>query len=382
MNKLLSKMDKQLLFMTILMFSFGLVMILSASSVKAAVAGNPYSVFLKQASSLLICIVASFFVLKMPTKNYKQFSSLAIYFIIGALLFVFSYGTLVNSARSWIDLGFYNFQPSEFSKTILIVYFGVYYYKNKDSTSYLVVFKPLIFAIVICYLTFAQPDFGTMCIIFIIVAMLFFAIPIDKKFKRQSVQLITGAVVVILLGFIISGHNPFTSGQIKRLQFLQPCQRYTESTGYQVCNGFIAINNGGLTGVGLGNSTQKYLYLPEAYTDFIFPVIVEELGLIVGIVIILIYAYIIIRIIRIARRSYNLMGSIIAYGVAVYVGAHVIVNLVGVLGILPLTGVPLPFLSYGGSYALNLSVCLTIVQRIEIENKKHIQLSTLKEGNL
>ncbi|MDD2470213.1 MAG: FtsW/RodA/SpoVE family cell cycle protein, partial [Bacilli bacterium] len=110
------------------------------------------------------------------------------------------------------------------------------------------------------------------------------------------------------------------------------------------------------------------------------PVILEEIGLIAGIGIIIIYIIILMRIMKIAFRSYNLMGSIIAYGTAVYIFLHVFINLVGVLGLLPLTGVPLPFLSYGGSYALNLSILLALVQRVEIENKQKMRKKILMQG--
>ena len=136
-----------------------------------------------------------------------------------------------------------------------------------------------------------------------------------------------------------------------------------------MCNGYIAINNGGLTGIGLGNSTQKYLYLPYPYTDFIFAVIVEELGLVVGILIILSYLYLLYRILKIGRDSYTNRGALLCYGVAVYMFLHVIVNLMGLFGLMPMTGVPLPFMSYGGSFTLCLMVSLAIVQRVNIENK-------------
>lgn len=377
MKKLLSKADKPLLFLTVVMFAFGLLMIFSASSVKAAVAGNPYSVFIKQAITLAICAVASIIAILTPLRNYKKLAPFALYFIIGALFLVFSYGAIINSVRSWIDIGFYNFQPSEFAKIILIIYFGVYYQKYKDATSLFVVYKPLLYGLTICALTFLQPDFGTMCIIAGIVGILFMALPIHKEYKKRAFQIVAGGILVIALFLVINNRQAFTGYQINRFNFLNPCQRYTQSTGYQVCNGFIAINNGGLTGVGLGNSTQKFLYLPAAYTDFIFPVIIEELGLVTGILIILVYVYMLYRIVRIARRSSSIMGSIIAYGVAIYMLLHIFINLSGVLGLLPLTGVPLPFLSYGGSYALNLAVALAIVQRIEIENNIYLQKSML-----
>ena len=114
-----------------------------------------------------------------------------------------------------------------------------------------------------------------------------------------------------------------TNYRLNRFVYTIPCDRYEENSGYQVCNGYIAIDNGGLFGVGIGNSTQKHLYLPESYTDFIFPVIVEELGLIVGIIILLIYAYIIYRILLIAKKTYSLAHGLICYGVAAYIFIHI-----------------------------------------------------------
>ena len=169
--------------------------------------------------------------------------------------------------------------------------------------------------------------------------------------------------------------------QKDRFNFLKPCTRYQEASGYQVCNGYIAINNGKLLSVSPGNSQQKYLYLPEAFTDFIFPIIVEEFGLIPGIVIILIYMVIIYRCLLLAKRCVNIGNALICYGVGCYIFLHVAINLVGVLGLLPLTGVPLPFLSYGGSFALSLSIAISLVQRISIENYNYLQKKVLsKEG--
>ena len=153
-----------------------------------------------------------------------------------------------------------------------------------------------------------------------------------------------------------------------RLTYKEPCTRYTEDTGYQVCNGFIAINNGGLFGKGLGNSSQKYLYLPEAHTDFIFPIMVEELGLVFSIFFIIGYMFIIYRILRIAKTSVNLRNSIICFGVAMYLFLHILVNFLGILALIPLTGVPVPFLSYGGSFTVNLILCMFIVERVAVEN--------------
>ncbi len=378
MKKLLAKTDKKLLIITIILALFGLLMIFSASSAKAAVYGNPYSVFIKHAITLAICMLGSVIIISIPTNTYQKFINLALYIIILALIFIFTYGVVINSTKRWIDFGFYNFQPSEFAKVILIVYLGTYYAKYQKDNSYLVLLKPLLYGALICFLIFMQPDFGTMFIIFSMMSFIFLSLPINKKIKNKIIQIAFGALLISFLFFLSNGQQFFKTGQADRFKFLNPCQRYKEKSGYQVCNGFIAINNGGLWGVGLGNSTQKFLYLPAAYTDFIFPVIVEELGLLVGLLIILLYIFILYRIFRIAKRSYNLRGAIIAYGIGVYILLHIVINLAGVLGIMPLTGVPLPFLSYGGSYIFNLTIALAIVQRIEIENNTYRRRNLLK----
>ncbi len=156
---------------------------------------------------------------------------------------------------------------------------------------------------------------------------------------------------------------------MSRLEFKNPCNRYSENTGYQVCNGFIAIHNGGLLGMGLGNSTQKYLYLPEAHTDFIFPILVEELGLLVGGLVIIGYGVILYRILKIAKMADNPRGSILAYGTFLLILFHLLVNFMGILALIPLTGVPVPFLSYGGSYTINILLMTFVVQRVAIETK-------------
>ena len=159
---------------------------------------------------------------------------------------------------------------------------------------------------------------------------------------------------------------------LNRLNYVNPCDRYQKESGYQVCNGFIAIDNGGLTGVGIGNSTQKYLYLPASHTDFIFPIIVEELGVILSTLIIIGYMFIAYSIFDIATKCYNLRNSLICFGIGVYFLVHIFINLGGVLGLIPLTGIPLPLLSYGGSSLLAMFIAFSIVQRICAENK-HIK---------
>ncbi|MEG0995182.1 MAG: FtsW/RodA/SpoVE family cell cycle protein, partial [Bacilli bacterium] len=221
-------------------------------------------------------------------------------------------------------------------------------------------------AIIIFSLIFIQPDLGTAVIFLGIVATLFFISPVHKKIKNQT---FLAALMLIVFGALIltnSGAKIFQDRQLERLNFKNPCSRLL-STGDQVCNGYIAINNGGLGGVGLGNSTQKYLYLSEPYTDFIFAIIVEELGFIIGAVIIILEGLVLWRIIKIGKNSYTNRGALMCYGICVYIFLHIIINLGGLLGLIPLTGVPLPFMSYGGSFTLCLMISIAIVERVAVE---------------
>lgn len=373
MIKVLRKIDKPLFFTTVIMFIFGLIMIFSSSYVKAITSlDNAYYYLIRQSVILLVCLNVFLFLINIPTIKYKKNYKFILYLSIGLLVSLYFVGITVNGAKSWLPLPFFNFQPSELSKIAIIIYMAYYYDKFKNNKdNHIITLKPFIFVVIIFLLIASQPDLGSALINIIIAFLLFLAVPLLPNVKKKVFKYGVYTLIFVLIGIIIlllTGKSGLYEYQLQRFNFLNPCQRYTEvGTGYQVCNGYIAINNGGLFGVGIGNSTQKYLYLPESYTDFIFPVIVEELGLIVGIIILLVYAYIIYRILYIAKKTYTLAHGLICYGVAAYIFVHIFINLVGVLGLLPLTGVPLPFLSYGGSYALCLTISLTIVQRINVE---------------
>ncbi len=375
MKKIFPNMNFLLLILMVIYSLFGLLMIFSASSVAAVlryeVPTNYF--FIRQLIWVILGYIAGIVVLYIPTKLYRFGSKIAMYCILFLLSFIFAAGFVAGGAQSWYDMGFLNFQPTELAKLVLIVYLAVYYHRvasKKKITLWNLIF-PIIIAVAIFILIAAQPDFGGAFIIFVITALIFFSLPIGKKHKATIYKVGFGGVVMLGVALLCFGQNIFHSYQISRiLNFTEPCQKYSEDTGYQVCNGYIAIHNGGLTGVGLGQSTQKYLYLPEAHTDFIFPIICEELGLIVGILVVLGYFIMLFLILGIAKDTDCLRNSILAYGIFAYLLAHILINLLGVLGLIPLTGVPLPFLSYGGSYNLCVIVSFFILQRINVENKE------------
>ena len=371
MKEYFKKMDKVLFFFMIIYTILGLVMIFSASSITAVLYNRvAESYFFKKQSIFVLAawIMGLGFVLKFPTSKYRKLAPLGMILIVGALFLLIPYGKITNSAKSWYDLGAFSFQPSEFVKSIMIVYLAVYYEKIilKKNLEIKTIIIPYILVLAACGLIAYQPDLGTAVIVAGIAGLLFLALPIrTKEMKEMKKWAVVTAIVVVI--FILFGGSFLNSEQLDRLTYKDPCTRYTEKTGYQVCNGFIAISNGGLFGVGLGNSTQKYLYLPEAHTDFIFPIICEELGAIVGALIIMGFAIILWRLLKIASNAGTIRGSIIAYGTFCYILLHLVINFMGILALIPLTGVPVPFLSYGGSFYINLMFLLFLNQRVVIE---------------
>ena len=373
MREKISKLDKPLLISTLVLFIFGVIMILSASSMESYMRYNysPYHYFFRELIFLLIGSIGFIFTIIFPTKNYRKLDKLLLFGAIIALGGLLAYGYAANNAVSWYKIGPVTIQPSEFTKIILIIYMAVYYDKNrKNLDNQWVIIKPILFAIVIVALIAIEPDLGTGIIVMLITLMMFYAVPIDKKNRSIFNKIFIGGIAIVILLLITAGTRLLKSYQLERFNFLDPCERYQEESGYQLCNSLIAFKNGGITGQGLGNSTQKYLYLPESYTDFIFAIVVEEWGLIVGIAVLLIYLLILFRIIKIARKANNLRNSLIAYGVFCYILIHIMINLLGITGLMPLTGVPLPFLSYGGSYAICMMIAMGLVQRVSIESYK------------
>ena len=365
-----TKLDKPLLLVTIIFIVFGLIMVLSASSMASYMRYNNsiYYYFIRQGIFDLIGLIAFLIALYLPTKFFKKISPLLMAILLISLFGLTIYGSVFNSSQSWYDLKIITIQPSEVGKIIIILFLANYYNNHKDDLdNQWTLLKPILLTIIIFVSVAMQPDFGTAFVIFGIVIMIFYALPLKKQTRSPINKLFLGGISLVTLALLLTGGSFLRDYQLKRFNFLDPCERYEEETGYQLCNSLIAFKNGGLTGQGIGESTQKYLYLPESHTDFIYPIIVEEWGLIVGIIIIGLYCFMLIRILNIAKNATNLGNSIIAYGVFSYLLFHIAVNLIGVMGIGPLTGIPLPFLSYGGSYTLTLLFSMGLVQRVHYE---------------
>lgn len=373
-NKTVKDMDKVLLFLTTGLFIFGLFNIVTASSRAAVIRYNTslYSYFFKQLVALILGLVATIFILKIPTKRYGFWGTIFYIIVLCLLLYVLFFVDEYLGNKNWIYIkGFGSLQPSEFAKPALIVALGVIFekfytkLKNPNMNHYDLIGVILFVGCLFPAIIFLCKDLGTTIVILMIFAILFITSPIMKEEKLKIIGLIVIIGIIIL---ITMGSKIFTPTQLSRFDFFDPCNDYYEG-GYQICNGFIAINAGGLLGNGIGESKQVS-YIPESHTDSVFAIIAEEYGLIICTIIFIVYLIIFFRILKLSSRANSIKGKYICLGIGTYIFLHFLINLGGLFGIMPLTGVPLPFLSYGGSYTLALMISLAIVQRIHIETER------------
>ena len=374
--KLLKDLDKPLLIASAALFIFGLLNIVTASS-RAAVVNYDVSIyyyFYRQLAFIIIGIIAGIVIIKTDTKYYKLIVPLLFVIVILLNLWALTFEELSGS-KNWIDLKFIKLQPSEFSKPIIICLLAILFEKNYrklrtlNIKHYDTIFTMIFIAMIIPAVVFLQKDFGTLLIILFIIFMMFLASPILKidKIKTVLVMIALGGLALLVM-YSVQGYI-LNDARISRFtSFLDPCGNY-ENGGYQVCNSYIAINDGGLWGLGIGKSKQKYSYIPEPHTDSAFAIIAEEYGIYRTIFIFILYGIVLYRIAVIGAKAASLRGRYICVGMISYIFVHIFINLGGMFGLIPLTGVPLPFLSYGGSFVLSLLASLAIVQRICIESK-------------
>ena len=380
MRRVIKDSDKLILFITIVLSLFGLFNIVTASSREAVInlEKSIYYYFYRHLLILVASLVATIIVMNMPLKKYYKFIPLLFFGIIGLNVFLIVQGTTTRGASNWIDLGFFNLQPSEVAKPIMIIALAFYLEKfskvltsNKVShLKYLLIILSI--GIPLILLVVLQKDLGTAIILAMIFTVIFLTSPILPHDKFKTIFVGGVLLLVGVLGYIVIKGNPLTKAQLSRFDYRNPCSHYS-TTGYQICNAFIAINKGGAFGLGIGKSTQKYSYIPEPHTDMVFSIISEENGLVGGSLIFLCYTVLIYRILRLARITDTIKNRYICIGVATYIFMHIAINLGGLFGLIPLTGVPLPFLSYGGSFTLSLLISIALVQRVSIETKRRVK---------
>ena len=376
-NRMISKLDVPLLVCSVILFIFGLLNIVNASSqaVVLRYGTNIYHYFYRQLGILFVGFIMSLIIIGQPTKKYHKWA-FVLYFIETILLVAVLFDKVYLGSKNWLHIGPISFQPSEFAKPILIIMTAILFEKfcaklrnNKkyDRVDHFKLIGIIIFAgAIFLGLILLEKDLGTLIITFTIFAVMFIASPIQSEEKLQTIIFVGAIGLFALFVYFVASHgNILTEEQKSRLDFKNPCESYEEG-GYQICNGFIAINSGGLFGVGIGNSKQVS-YLPESHTDSVFAIIAEEYGLIFCTSIFILYLVVLYRILFLASVVKDIRNKYICLGIGIYIMLHIIINLGGLFGVMPLTGVPLPFLSYGGTFTLSLIACLSIVQRIAYE---------------
>ncbi|WP_270892318.1 cell division peptidoglycan polymerase FtsW [Staphylococcus saprophyticus] len=378
--------DYPLVVTYLLLCLIGLVMVYSASMVAAtkgsltggiSVSGTYF--YTRQLMYVIMSLVIVFFmaffmnVKLLETIRFQKWMMIGIIILLAATLVV---GSNINGSKSWINLGFMNLQASELLKIAIILYIPYMIEKKRPK-----VFKqpklmtsPIILAGLCIALVLLQRDVGqTLLIMIIFVSILFYAgIGVQKSIK-YGLLIIVGVVIIGSLFLIIGLVPDYLTARFSTLT--NPFSQES-GKGYHISNSLIAIGNGGLLGRGLGNSIMKLGYLPEPHTDFIFSIICEELGLVGGLVVICLLFFIVYRAFELANKTNSYFYKLVCVGVASYIGSQTFVNLGGISGTIPLTGVPLPFISFGGSSMISLSIALGLLLitgkqiRIEAYRKK------------
>lgn len=356
----LKNYDFTLLTTPLFLTAFGIVMIYSATMVSAVVEGHESTYYMvRQIQWFGVSLIGFLFCCIFPYKYYQKLIKIIIFFVILILIGVLVFGTEVNNAQSWFVIGPISIQPAEFAKLGLIIYLAAIYSKKQAYINDFskAVLPPLVLMGLILSLIVMQPDIGTAAIIFLIASSIIVSSGI--RMKHLLILVLAGCMfLAIILPHMI------TDVRISRFTGAYQPFEAPDSIGYQLVQSYVAIGVGGLLGEGLGQSVQKLGYLPEAHTDFIMAIIAEELGFIGVLIVISMLAIIVLRGMFIARKCNDSFGALLAIGISSMVGFQSFINLGSISGILPITGVTLPFVSYGGSSLFILLVSTGILNNI------------------
>jgi cell division protein FtsW len=349
-----------LLLVTFGLVAFGLVMVYSATSASAALSnGDPAFYLKRQVVYAALGLLLLFLAYRTPFRALRGLAPILLAASLGLLLAVLALGQAVNGARRWIAVGPAVFQPSELAKLALALWAAGYLARKKPPTTLAALWKPLgVVTVVFCGLLLAEPDLGTAIAIVIMLAGMLLVAGSPVRTLFGGVSLATAA------GLIAIWFEPYRRARI--FSFLHPWHD-AQGAGFQTVQAMIGIGSGGVFGVGLGQSVQKANYLPEAHTDMIFAIIGEELGLVGAALVIGAYAAFAYAGLRVALRCRDPFGKRLAAGLTLLVCAQAAINLAAVMGLAPLTGIPLPFVSYGGSSLVVALAAVGILLNIAVD---------------
>jgi cell division protein FtsW len=331
-----------LVLVTLALVAFGMVMVYSATSASAAIGGGNSVYFLKRQG--LFALVGLVLLVIARRWNYRGLRKIAPLLVLGSLLLLFVAlvgGQSINGARRWIMLGGTTFQPSELAKLALCVWTALYLTRRQVPRTLGELSKPVgLVTVVFCALVLAEPDLGTVITLCLMVGAMLLVAGAPVRMLGTATAIVT-TVVLLSIWF-----EPYRRTRI--FSFIDPWHD-AQGAGFQTVQAMIGLGSGGIFGVGLGQGVQKVFYLPEAHTDMIFAIIGEELGLVGVTLVIAAYAAFGWAGLRIALRCRDPFGKALAVGITTLVCGQAALNLMAVVGLAPLTGIPLPLVSYGGT---------------------------------
>lgn len=358
--------DQSLLWMVVLMTSFSLIMVYSASIAYASNdGGNKYFYLIRQAIFLGCGGFLGLIAVRIPLRTWKMLTPLILLFSLVMLVVVLGMGREINGAKRWINLGLINVQPTEIFKLAIILYLSSFFTRRAEV---LKEFKKVWFAGIPVGLGLGlimlEPDFGSFVVITVIALGLLFLAGLPFRWFMAVVGF--GLVAMIMLVLF----EPYRLARVTG--FLDPWADPL-GKGYQLTHSLMAIGRGGWFGVGLGASLEKRFYLPEAHTDFILAVIGEEFGFIGIMVLMFCYIWLMVRAFSIGKQARDLelfYSSFVAKGIGIWIGIQSFFNIGVNIGLLPTKGLTLPLLSYGGSAIIVILICIALLLRVDYENRR------------
>ncbi|WP_052671505.1 putative lipid II flippase FtsW [Caldicellulosiruptor naganoensis] len=357
--------DYPLLYIALLLSLIGVVMIFSASYYYAYYQFNDSYYFLKkQLIGLILGIVVMYITSQIDYRILKKLS--VILYIIGVIFLILvlipGIGKLVNNARRWIDIGPVQFQPSELAKYALVILLASYFDNTAETKSKFRVFViSMILSGVYFMLIYKEPNMSTSILILAIAMLMIFAWGLNIGY------FVTIGFLALPVLYYLTVKEEY---RVERIQALFNPWADPTDKGYQIIQSLYAIGSGGLFGMGLGQSRQKLLYIPEPHTDFIFSILCEELGFVGALFVIVLFILFIWRGIVIALHAPDRFGLLLAFGITSIIAIQAILNIAVVTASVPATGVPMPFITYGGSSILfhmfGVGILLSISRRIKV----------------
>jgi len=364
LDRLIENLDYTLLFAVVFLCFYGLLVLYSSTRLAVTVGSDPYFFVKRQSLWILLGFLFLTIIIFIDYHNLERYSKLIYFGTVALLIIVIFAGRSTYGARRWLAIGPFDFQPSEFAKIALIAFLADFLSKNKQKLdNFFYYLLPFAYTGLLILLVFMQPDLGTSLVYLAILIIMLFAVGVKIKYLVFTFFAALSSVPALWIFLKDYQKN-------RLILFLNP-NLDPLGGGYNVIQSRIAIGSGGFLGNGIFSGLQSQLnFLPAQHTDFIFSVVGEELGFLGVIFLLGLYVIILWRGIKIALEARDLLGSLLAVGAVSFLFFHIVVNIGMAMGMLPATGLPLPFLSYGGSFMLSNLLVIGILLNVQLNKIK------------